>query len=52
MLPAGFIATVVASPVDVVKTRYMSATSGEFSGVLQCATSLVRELGVTALYKG
>ncbi|XP_052811227.1 mitochondrial uncoupling protein 3-like [Mya arenaria] len=49
---AGFVATVVASPVDVVKTRYMSASPGEFRGVIHCATSLVQECGHGALYKG
>ena len=49
---AGFVATVVSSPVDVVKTRYMSAPAGEYGSVFQCASTLVKENGLGALYKG
>ena len=51
-LGAGFIATVVSSPVDVVKTRFMSAGPGEYKSVISCATILVKEFGFGALYKG
>merc|ERR1711874_559681 len=37
-LVAGVTATLVASPVDVVKTRYMNAEPGRYKGALQCAT--------------
>ncbi|XP_052810692.1 mitochondrial uncoupling protein 2-like [Mya arenaria] len=48
---AGFVATVVASPVDVVKTRYIS-NPGQYTNVLQCARLLVKECGLGSLYKG
>lgn len=51
-LGAGFIATVISSPVDVVKTRYMSSSAGEYKSVVNCATVLVRDYGFGALYKG
>ncbi|KAL5010216.1 hypothetical protein ScPMuIL_012521 [Solemya velum] len=49
---AGFCATVVASPVDVVKTRYMNATQVKYSGVWDCASQVVKEGGARAFYKG
>ena len=49
---AGFCTTVIASPVDVVKTRFMNADSGVYKGALQCASSMFREGGVLAFYKG
>ena len=51
-LGAGFIATLIASPVDVVKTRYMSSQPGEYTGVLDCAAKMLRANGPLALYKG
>ena len=35
-LVAGFTATLVASPVDVVKTRYMNSPRGEYRSVHTC----------------
>ncbi|PKK23941.1 mitochondrial uncoupling protein 3 [Columba livia] len=49
---AGFCATVVASPVDVVKTRYMNAGPGQYRNVLSCLLALLMQDGVTGLYKG
>lgn len=49
---AGFCATCVASPVDVVKTRYMNSASGVYRGALHCATSMLRERGLLTFYKG
>lgn len=53
---AGFIATVVGSPVDVVKTRVMNATnpdgSKKYKNVIECAYKTLRYEGVTAFYKG
>lgn len=48
---AGFCATVVSSPIDVVKTRYMNSTS-QYSSVLECAKCLARQGGLLAFYKG
>jgi len=49
---AGFCATCVASPVDVVKTRYMNSSAGVYRGALHCAASMVRERGLFTFYKG
>lgn len=49
---AGFCTTVVASPVDVVKTRFMNSTSGQYSGTLNCAFIMLKKEGPTAFYKG
>ncbi|NWW14067.1 UCP3 protein, partial [Oreocharis arfaki] len=49
---AGFCATVVASPVDVVKTRYMNASPGQYRNVLSCLLALLMQDGPAGLYKG
>uniref|UniRef100_A0A8D2IX41 Uncoupling protein 3 n=1 Tax=Varanus komodoensis TaxID=61221 RepID=A0A8D2IX41_VARKO len=49
---AGFCATVVASPVDVVKTRYMNSRLGQYKNALSCTLTMVVEEGPTAFYKG
>lgn len=49
---AGFAATVVASPVDVVKTRYMNSPKGQYRGALDCAIKMGSKEGVSAFYKG
>lgn len=49
---AGFCTTVVASPVDVVKTRFMNSASGQYSGTLNCAFLMLKNEGPTAFYKG
>ncbi|XP_077291684.1 dicarboxylate carrier UCP2-like [Arctopsyche grandis] len=49
---AGFCATVVASPVDVVKTRYMNSPSGKYKGAIDCAMRMGMQEGPTAFYKG
>ncbi|XP_058465304.1 dicarboxylate carrier SLC25A8-like [Malaya genurostris] len=49
---AGFAATVVASPVDVVKTRYMNSPKGQYQGVIECAIKMGSKEGMTAFYKG
>lgn len=51
-LIAGFTATVIASPIDVVKTRYMSAFVGQYTGVLDCLRQMIKENGPRSLYKG
>ena len=48
----GFITTLVASPVDVVKTRYMNSSVGSYNGVLHCARQMFRAEGFQAFYKG
>lgn len=49
---AGFCTTIVASPVDVVKTRYMNSVPGQYSGALNCAFTMLLKEGPTAFYKG
>ncbi|ELW71874.1 Mitochondrial uncoupling protein 3 [Tupaia chinensis] len=49
---AGFCATVVASPVDVVKTRYMNSSPGRYRSPLDCMLKMVAHEGPTAFYKG
>ncbi|NWH80769.1 UCP3 protein, partial [Piaya cayana] len=49
---AGFCATVVASPVDVVKTRYMNSSPGQYRNVLSCLLALLMQDGLAGLYKG
>lgn len=49
---AGFCATVVASPVDVVKTRFMNSAPGQYTGAVDCAVKMFREGGFKAFYKG
>ncbi|NXT21704.1 UCP3 protein, partial [Syrrhaptes paradoxus] len=49
---AGFCATVVASPVDVVKTRYMNAGPGQYRNALSCLLALLVQDGLAGLYKG
>jgi len=51
-LVAGVTATLVASPVDVVKTRYMNAERGRYRGALHCASVTARTEGARAFYKG
>jgi len=49
---AGFCATCVASPVDVVKTRYMNSAPGVYRGALHCTAAMMRERGLLTFYKG
>lgn len=56
-LTAGFVATVVGSPVDVTKTRIMNqkvsaAGVAEYSGALDCVTKIARNEGIRGFYKG
>ncbi|XP_053176792.1 mitochondrial uncoupling protein 2-like isoform X1 [Scomber japonicus] len=49
---AGFCTTIVASPVDVVKTRYMNSVPGQYKGAANCALTMLINEGPTAFYKG
>jgi len=56
-LSAGLCATLLGSPVDVVKTRVMnakkdSAGAPAFKGPVDCAVKLMRTEGPLAFYKG
>ncbi|XP_029996328.1 mitochondrial brown fat uncoupling protein 1 [Sphaeramia orbicularis] len=49
---AGFVTTVIASPVDVVKTRYMNSPPGQYTSAINCAWTMMTKEGPTAFYKG
>ncbi|XP_029453046.1 mitochondrial brown fat uncoupling protein 1 [Rhinatrema bivittatum] len=49
---AGFCATVVASPVDVVKTRYMNSPPGQYKSAMHSAWTMLSKEGPLAFYKG
>ncbi|XP_043548142.1 mitochondrial uncoupling protein 2 isoform X2 [Chiloscyllium plagiosum] len=49
---AGFCTTVIASPVDVVKTRYMNSAPGQYRSAFNCAVTMFTKEGLTAFYKG
>ncbi|XP_057676013.1 dicarboxylate carrier SLC25A8-like isoform X2 [Corythoichthys intestinalis] len=49
---AGFCTTVVASPVDVVKTRFMNSGANHYSSAINCALTMLKNEGPTAFYKG
>ncbi|XP_064206944.1 dicarboxylate carrier SLC25A8-like [Anguilla rostrata] len=49
---AGWCTTIVASPVDVVKTRFMNSTPGQYSNAINCAVTMLTKEGPTAFYKG
>ncbi|KAG9461370.1 hypothetical protein GDO78_017086, partial [Eleutherodactylus coqui] len=49
---AGFCTTIVASPVDVVKTRYMNSSAGQYKNALNCAFTMLFNEGSLAFYKG
>ena len=48
---AGFVATIIASPADVMKTRLMSSPD-RYTGIINCMTRTMREEGPLAFYKG
>lgn len=49
---AGFCTTIVASPVDVVKTRFMNSVPGQYKGAINCAVTMLMKEGPSAFYKG
>lgn len=49
---AGFVTTCVATPVDVVKTRFMNSSPGQYRGATECATQMFQKEGLLAFYKG
>lgn len=52
-LSAGFVTTIIASPVDVVKTRFMNSTVGNaYRNPLHCAFVMFKTNGPSAFYKG
>lgn len=51
-LGAGFFAVVVGSPVDVVKSRIMGDTQGQYKNILDCFVKTFQRDGPLAFYKG
>ncbi|KAJ2959353.1 hypothetical protein NQZ79_g5114 [Umbelopsis isabellina] len=51
-LLAGLVATTVCSPVDVIKTRIMSASTASGTGAFGAMASMMRNEGVMSLFKG
>ncbi|XP_067888901.1 dicarboxylate carrier UCP2-like [Heterodontus francisci] len=49
---AGFCTTIVASPIDVVKTRYMNSALGQYRSALNCSFIMLTKEGFAAFYKG
>ncbi|MEQ2305721.1 Mitochondrial uncoupling protein 2 [Ameca splendens] len=49
---AGFVTTVIASPVDVVKTRYMNSPPDQYRSAINCAWTMLTKEGPSAFYKG
>lgn len=49
---AGFATTICASPIDVVKTRYMNSKPGQYRGAIECARRMANNEGAAAFYKG
>jgi solute carrier family 25 (mitochondrial uncoupling protein), member 8/9 len=49
---AGLTATIVGSPVDVLKTRIMNATPGQYSSPVDAFTKTLKNEGAGAFYKG
>ncbi|XP_036594992.1 mitochondrial uncoupling protein 2-like isoform X2 [Trichosurus vulpecula] len=49
---ASFCTTIIASPVDAVKTRYMNFAAGQYASASHCALTMLRKQGPQAFYKG
>jgi len=49
---AGFFTTLFASPVDVLKTRFMNSKPGQYTGIGHCARLMYKEGGIRTFYKG
>ncbi|MEJ1286184.1 hypothetical protein NN561_017188 [Cricetulus griseus] len=51
-LVAGFCTTFLASPADVVKTRFINSLPGQYPSVPSCAMTMFTKEGPTAFFKG
>lgn len=49
---AGFVAVIVGSPVDVLKTRVMNAPKGMYTGPIDCIVKTLKNEGPLSFYKG
>lgn len=48
----GMLAAIIMTPVDVVKTRLMTSTTGEYTGIAQTVAKIIRDEGAGTLMKG
>lgn len=51
-MAAGLCTTLAASPVDVIKTRYMNSAPGEYKSAIDCTVKTFVQEGPYAFYKG
>ena len=51
-LGAGFVATCIGSPVDVVKSRVMGDSAGVYKGTIDCFVKTFTNEGIFAFYRG
>ncbi|CAK7316338.1 mitochondrial brown fat uncoupling protein 1 isoform X1 [Vulpes vulpes] len=51
-LVAGFCTTVLSSPVDVVKTRFVNSVPEQYTSVPNCAMTMLTKEGPLAFFKG
>ncbi|XP_039105093.1 mitochondrial brown fat uncoupling protein 1 isoform X1 [Hyaena hyaena] len=51
-LIAGLCTTVLSSPVDVVKTRFVNSPPGQYTSVPNCAMTMLTKEGPLAFFKG
>jgi solute carrier family 25 uncoupling protein 8/9 len=49
---AGFVSCMITSPIDVVKTRYITSAPGTYRSPIHCAVDVVKKNGPSAFYKG
>lgn len=49
---AGFAAVGLSCPADVLKSRIQNSAPGEFKGLLDCASQMVKSEGALSLWKG
>ncbi|XP_066891672.1 mitochondrial brown fat uncoupling protein 1 [Kogia breviceps] len=49
---AGFCTTVLSSPVDAVKTRFVNCLPGQYTSVSNCAMRVLPKEGPSAFFKG
>lgn len=49
---AGFVSCMITSPIDVVKTRYITSAPGTYTSPIHCAVDVVKKHGPSAFYKG
>lgn len=48
----GIVEATCLQPIDVIKTRLQLDRAGKYTGIWQCGSTIVKEEGVRALWKG